>query len=214
MEKLYQESNGILHNVQMFLGQLERSGNESEAHKLMQDIHSGLRGLEQNTERLDILVSKEVPARRPMLRVKIDQLKADSQRVELATSTMYTRLTQKWRSATEREELLKQRYRPNESTTVNVDDMELAMNDRLHSSHNQMDDLISQGAAVLESLKSQGMGLKGVRRKMMDIGAALGLSSTTLKMIDRRVQEDWVIFLVGCVVTLLFMYVFYRFWKS
>ncbi|KHJ93232.1 vesicle transport v-SNARE protein [Oesophagostomum dentatum] len=127
---------------------------------------------------------------------------------------MYTRLTAKWRAASEREELLHQRFRPNESTTLSLEDQELQMNDRLNSSNRQVDDLISQGVAVLESLRSQHMNLRGVRRKIMDIGSALGLSNTTLQMIDRRVREDWLIFLVGCVVTLIFMYAFYRFWKG
>lgn len=95
-----------------------------------------------------------------------------------------------------------------------MEDHELQMNDRLSSSNRQVDDLIGQGVAVLESLRSQHMNLRGVRRKILDVGAALGLSNTTLQMIDRRVREDWLVFLVGCIVCLIFMYAFYRFWKG
>ncbi|XGW22882.1 hypothetical protein V3C99_005256 [Haemonchus contortus] len=196
------------------MGKLERAKDEQEAQQISQYITEQLRVIDQNCDQLVILVNKEVPARRHIVRIKVDQLKSDSQSVHYAISAIFSRLSVKWRAASEREELLHQRFRPNESTSLSLEDHELQMNDRLSSSNRQVDDLISQGVAVLESLRSQHMSLRGVRRKILDIGAALGLSNTTLQMIDRRVREDWMIFLVGCVVTLIFMYVFYRFWKG
>uniref|UniRef100_A0A0K0D2Q3 Golgi SNAP receptor complex member 2 n=1 Tax=Angiostrongylus cantonensis TaxID=6313 RepID=A0A0K0D2Q3_ANGCA len=163
---------------------------------------------------LGILVNKESAARRHIVRLKVDQLKNDSQNIHYAMASIYSNLTAKWKAASEREELLHQRFRTNESTRLTLDDHELQMNDRLNSSNRHVDDLISQGVAVLENLRSQHMNLRGIRRKILDIGAALGLSSTTLQMIERRVSEDWLIFVVGCIVTLIFMYAFYRFWKG
>ncbi|EYC45429.1 hypothetical protein Y032_0428g1289 [Ancylostoma ceylanicum] len=214
MEKLYQETSSLLQQAHFGMGRLERAKDEREAHEISQYITEQLRLIDQNCDQLVILVNKEAPSRRHLVRIKVDQLKSDSQSVHYAISAMYSRLTAKWRAASEREELLHQRFRPNESTTLSLEDHELQMNDRLNSSNRQVDDLISQGVAVLESLRSQHMNLRGVRRKMMDIGAALGLSNTTLQMIDRRVREDWLIFVVGCIVTLIFMYAFYRFWKG
>ena len=88
------------------------------------------------------------------------------------------------------------------------------MNDRLQHSNRAVDDLISQGVNVLSGLRDQHMNLRGVRRKMLDIGSQLGLSNTTLQMIDKRVREDWLIFVIGCIFVCIFMYVFYRFWKG
>lgn len=196
------------------MGKLERAKDEREAHQISQAITEQLRVIDQNCDQLIILVNKEAPARRHIVRIKVDQLKTDSQNVHYAISAIFTRLSVKWRAASEREELLHQRFRPNESTTLSMEDHELQMNDRLSSSNRQVDDLIGQGVAVLESLRSQHMNLRGVRRKILDVGAALGLSNTTLQMIDRRVREDWLVFLVGCIVCLIFMYAFYRFWKG
>ncbi|XGW22881.1 hypothetical protein V3C99_005256 [Haemonchus contortus] len=214
MERLYQETSSLLQQAHFSMGKLERAKDEQEAQQISQYITEQLRVIDQNCDQLVILVNKEVPARRHIVRIKVDQLKSDSQSVHYAISAIFSRLSVKWRAASEREELLHQRFRPNESTSLSLEDHELQMNDRLSSSNRQVDDLISQGVAVLESLRSQHMSLRGVRRKILDIGAALGLSNTTLQMIDRRVREDWMIFLVGCVVTLIFMYVFYRFWKG
>ncbi|VDO27023.1 unnamed protein product [Haemonchus placei] len=214
MERLYQETSSLLQQAHFSMGKLERAKDEQEAQQISQYITEQLRVIDQNCDQLVILVNKEVPARRHIVRIKVDQLKSDSQSVHYAISAIFSRLSVKWRAASEREELLHQRFRPNESTSLSLEDHELQMNDRLSSSNRQVDDLISQGVAVLESLRSQHMSLRGVRRKILDIGAALGLSNTTLQMIDRRVREDWMIFLVGCVVTLIFMYAFYRFWKG
>lgn len=115
-------------------------------------------------------------------------MKADAQRVNVASSALYARLVTKWRAASDREELLKQRFdrhlmfyrcfirfRPNDSTAVSFEDQEHLMNDRLQSTNRQVDDLIAHGAAVLDNLRHQHMSLRGVRRKMMDIGAAVSL---------------------------------------
>ncbi|ETN78896.1 hypothetical protein RB195_007719 [Necator americanus] len=214
MERLYQETSSLLQEAHFGMSRLERAKDEREAHEISQHITEQLRVIDKNCDQLVILVDKEAPSRRHLVRIKVDQLKNDSQSVHYAISAMYSRLTVRWRAASEREELLHQRFRPNDSTTLTLEDQELQMNDRLNSSNRQVDDLISQGVAVLESLRSQHMNLRGVRRKMMDIGAALGLSNTTLQMIDRRVREDWLIFVAGCIVTLIFMYAFYRFWKG
>ncbi|VDM58707.1 unnamed protein product [Angiostrongylus costaricensis] len=207
MERLYQETSSILQQAHFAMGRLERAANEREAQEIVQYIREQLRIIDQNWDQLGILVNKESAARRHIL-------KNDSQNIHYAMTSIYSNLTAKWKAASEREELLHQRFRTNESTRLTLDDHELQMNDRLNSSNRHVDDLISQGVAVLENLRSQHMNLRGIRRKILDIGAALGLSSTTLQMIERRVSEDWLIFVVGCIVTLIFMYAFYRFWKG
>ena len=66
----------------------------------------------------------------------------------------------------------------------------------------------------LNSLRSQHMNIRGFRRKILDTMQNLGLSGTTLKMVEKRLEEDWLIFLVLCILSLIFMYSFYRYWKS
>ncbi|KAJ1361552.1 hypothetical protein KIN20_020829 [Parelaphostrongylus tenuis] len=214
MERLYQETSSLLQEAHFSMGRLERATSKREADDIVQHIREQLRIIDQNWDQLGILVNKESATRRHIVRLKVDQLKTDSQNIHYAITSIYTNLTAKWKAASDREELLHQRFRTNESTRLSMDDHELQMNDRLNSSNRHVDDLISQGVAVLENLRSQHMNLRGIRRKILDIGGALGLSNTTLRMIDRRIGEDWLIFVVGCIVTLIFMYAFYRFWKG
>ncbi|CAI2357616.1 unnamed protein product [Caenorhabditis sp. 36 PRJEB53466] len=213
MEQLYQNTNWLLQKVQHELARLEGSQNEQAAQLIVQVIYGDVSKLKENCQTLDTYVSREQPARRQAARMRVDQLRTDVQRVDMAVSAIHTRMTQRWRAASERDELLTQRYRPND-TSLSIGDHELQLNDRLQSSHNHLDDLLNQGSAVLESLKMQHLNLRGVRRKIMDVGQALGLSNSTLQVIDRRVREDWLIFVIGCIVCCIFMYAFYRFWRG
>uniref|UniRef100_A0A915PTL2 Golgi SNAP receptor complex member 2 n=1 Tax=Setaria digitata TaxID=48799 RepID=A0A915PTL2_9BILA len=214
MESLYHETNSLLQQVHCDLGTLEGMRNESDAQRVIQNIYQQLKQIDGNCERLNIFVGKEPPHRRRTVKYKVDQLKFDCQSLHSTVSNMHMRMTSKWRAIAEREELLTQRFRPNDTTRLPIEDSELFLHDRLQSSHNTVDELISHGSAILEQIRSQGIGLKGIKRKVLDIGQTLGLSSTTLQMIERRLSEDWVIFCVGCFAIIAFMYFFYRFWKG
>lgn len=61
------------------------------------------------------------------------------------------------------------RFRQNE-TSVNFEDRELLINDKLKHSHRGIDDLISHGSAVLDSLRLQGGNLRSIKQKLFDIG--------------------------------------------
>ncbi|EFO24239.1 hypothetical protein LOAG_04246 [Loa loa] len=214
MESLYHETNSLLQQTHFDLGTLEGMRNESDAQKIFQNIYERLKQIDGNCERLDVFVSKEPPHRRRTVKYKVDQLKFDCHSLQSTVDSMHMRMTSKWRAIAEREELLTQRFRPNDTTHVPIEEYELFFHDRLHSSHNAVDELISHGSAILEQIRLQGIGLRGIKRKVLDIGQTLGLSSTTLQMMERRLSGDWIIFYVGCMAFIVSMYVFYRFWKS
>uniref|UniRef100_A0A0K0EID0 Golgi SNAP receptor complex member 2 n=1 Tax=Strongyloides stercoralis TaxID=6248 RepID=A0A0K0EID0_STRER len=214
MEILYNETYGNLQFIHQNLGRLEYCKDESDAQEVYRAIYDTLDIVGKSISRLDILLSKEPPQRRRNIKNKIDQLKYDVQSVNSSLNNIQIRLTNKWRAASEREELLNQQFTANDSVSLNIDDNELQMNDRLLSSHRGIDDLIDQGSAVLEQLKMQGLNLRGVKRKILDIGSTLGLSGTTLRMIEKRLDEDWYVFVIGCFCCIVFMYTFYRWWHN
>uniref|UniRef100_A0A1I7TZT8 Golgi SNAP receptor complex member 2 n=1 Tax=Caenorhabditis tropicalis TaxID=1561998 RepID=A0A1I7TZT8_9PELO len=213
MEALYRNTDHLLQKVGNDMQRLGGAQNEQDAQLVVHSVYADLNTLKENCKSLDNYVSKEHPAKRQTARLKVDQLRMDVQRLEMTVSAVHTKMTQKWRAASDREELLNTRFRPND-TAVSIGDHELLLNDRLHSSHNRLDELIGQGSAVLDSLRSQHFSLRGVSQKMHGIGKALGLSNSTLQVIDRRVREDWIIFVIGCIVCCIFMYAFYRFWRG
>jgi Golgi SNAP receptor complex protein 2 len=79
----------------------------------------------------------------------------------------------------------------------------------LKRSINQVDQYIEMGTESLYKLKQQGGALKNARRKMLDVANTLGLSSSTIRWIEKRTAEDQYIFWVGAIVTIIIMYFVY-----
>lgn len=72
--------------------------------------------------------------------------------------------------------------------------------------HNQLDEFLDRGRAVLGDLQDQRSILKNTQRKLYSVGNTLGISRDTIRMIERRSKEDKWIFYGGIVVFLLFCY--------
>lgn len=103
---------------------------------------------------------------------------------------------------TEREQLLTRRFQANAETTIDLD-YSLQHHTQMNNAHQGVDDMISTGGSILESLRNQREMLKGARNKMVSIGNTLGLSDHTMKLIERRLREDGWVMLGGMFVTLL-----------
>lgn len=103
---------------------------------------------------------------------------------------------------TEREQLLTRRFQANPETTIDLD-YSLQHHTQLNNAHQGVDDMISTGSNILESLRNQRDVLKGARNKMMTIGSTLGLSVHTMRLIERRLSEDKYFMYGGMFITLL-----------
>lgn len=66
-----------------------------------------------------------------------------------------------------------------------------------------MDDMLLSGSNILENMREQRNTLKGARRRMIDIANTLGLSNTTMRLIERRAAEDKYILFGGMFITLI-----------
>jgi Golgi SNAP receptor complex protein 2 len=61
--------------------------------------------------------------------------------------------------------------------------------------------MLTSGSNILENMRSQRSTLKSTHRRMMDIANTLGLSNTTMRLIEKRALEDKYILLGGMFVT-------------
>jgi Golgi SNAP receptor complex protein 2 len=69
-----------------------------------------------------------------------------------------------------------------------------------------IDEFTSVADNVLSSLRSQRGVLKGAHRKALDVAASLGLSSTMMRVIERRTTADKILVYGGMVaVTMLLL---------
>jgi len=70
----------------------------------------------------------------------------------------------------------------------------------------QLDEFLERGRAVLGDLGQQRDILKGTQRRLYDVGATLGISGDTIRMVERRAKQDKWIFWVGALVFFGFCY--------
>lgn len=72
------------------------------------------------------------------------------------------------------------------------------------NTHNQLDDFLDRGRAVLADLGQQREVLKGTQRRLYSVANTLGISGDTIRMVERRARQDKFIFWGGVVVFFLF----------
>ena len=50
------------------------------------------------------------------------------------------------------------------------------------------------------------LGRQSTQRRLLDIASTLGISTSVLRLIERRNTQDWIILFAGMAVTVLIMY--------
>ena len=114
----------------------------------------------------------------------------------------------------QRDLLLQRKFTPinpqsNGETHLNLDHS-LHYSQQLDSVHARLDGILDQAGASLSNLRIQGLNLKNVQKKMISLGNMLGLSSTVIHSIERRTASDWWLLFGGMIVTLIIMFVLYK----
>ena len=82
---------------------------------------------------------------------------------------------------------------------------------KFQHSNRGIDDLLSHGNTILENLRDQRSTLKNVQRRMLDVASTLGMSSTVMRLIERRQESDKYILFGGMLVTCIIMFLIVRY---
>lgn len=72
------------------------------------------------------------------------------------------------------------------------------------NTHNQLDEFLDRGRAVLSDLGQQREILKGTQRRLYSVANTLGISGDTIRMVERRAKQDKWMFGGGVVLFFLF----------
>ncbi|CAL2045309.1 unnamed protein product [Caenorhabditis brenneri] len=201
-------------NVQLLLIAIERQTGNHEVDRLIQDANNTLIKTETHMFRLESHLGRETPETRQLASYKMDQLKSDVYLIKNSLRTMTNRHETRKKQAQEKEELLKRRFTTNQETRINLGfDADLEMNDKLRRSSNMLDQMIAQGANVFEDLQKQKFNLMNINKQFHYLTKTLGISDTTIRLIDKRVREDKKLFAVGVICCLIFMFCFYYWWQ-
>jgi len=215
MEALYHQTNGLLSQTQGYYVRLEQGGAGDDLERLEAEVRGRLETLWANSERLEMLASKEPVARRQAARSRVDQLKGDIQHLGAALQSLATRREARRREAEERELLLTTEFTTNaasrESETSIMIDRALEHQAALGRTNRYMDDVLGQGAEILQNLQDQRDVLKGAKRKLLDVANSLGMSDTVIRLIERRSVGDKYILIGGMVATCFFMFIVLRY---
>ena len=171
----------------------------------------------KNNRQLDLmenLAQRETPAQREMWKRKILELREDAQSIR-RQGEHYDRMASAGvRQRRERDELLARR-RNNRTIGggggADADEMQQLTEeaDSIANSYGMMNELLATGANSLSSLVGQRSRMRWVNKKMLDIGNKIGLSNSTMRMIERRDATDAYLVFGGMVVTLLVIYFLY-----
>jgi len=161
---------------------------------------------------MENLALKETPAQREMWKRKILELREDSQSIRRQGEHYDRMVSAGVRQRRERDELLaRRRHNRTNGGGGNVDEMQQLAEeaDSLANSQGMMNELLASGQANLSNLVGQRSRMRWVNRKMFDIGNKIGLSNSTMRMIEKRDATDAYLVLSGMIVTLLVIYFLY-----
>ena len=174
------------------------------------DLGMVLDELDRQLDLMEDFVLRETPAQREKWKRKISELRQESGTLRQQGQTAsdnYRRRTTSYQA--EREELLRRR-RGRGGGEEESDMQNLAGEAQsLDQSHFMVNSLLGQGEANLSELVSQRQRLRGVRGVLTDIGNRLGVTQSTMRIIERRDITDAYLVAAGMVVTCI---VFYLVW--
>jgi Golgi SNAP receptor complex protein 2 len=173
------------------------------------DLLMVLDELDRQLDMMEQLVLRETPAQREKWKRKINELRSESVSLRQQgqqASDLYRRRTSSYQ--TEREELLRRRNRRKGDQESDIQKL-ADESQSLDQSHFMVDSLIDQGQANLSELVGQRQRLRGVNGVLVNIGNRLGLTQSTMRIIERRDVTDAYLVAAGMFVTCV---VFYFVW--
>lgn len=138
-------------------------------------------------------------------KMRVDQLKYDSRHLAAALRTYRSQRLRRRKEEEEREALLSQRFTTNDEVEVTIDQYNEQYSHGLRNAVHGVDDMLQQGAGILDNLRSQRYTLKGAHKRLLDIGNYLKLSNTVMRFIERRGRQDGYILVGGMLFTVLVM---------
>lgn len=163
--------------------------------------------LSADCDRLDILVRKEPSQKRHNSKYRFDQLMYESRALNASLQKYRHQISTKEQEKMEREELLNRDFAANDnSDTILALDAAVSFNDKVGHSDRGIDTLLDAGAQALKQLREQRSSLSMIKNRMASVANILGLSSTVMKLTERRSAHDQYLFYIGCCGTLIIMF--------
>ena len=184
---------------------------------LSRDMHAKLRELQKVTQQIEsqwrILVVQENSSKRDLWKRKVEQIVEDCDQFRVSLDRFKSRENRRQAEERDRAELMQRVTSDDEfRLLVGQYDAEAGAKISLEKSGGMMDELLAHGSNVLGALGDQRDRLKGAQHKMLDLLNSVGVSSSLLRVIDRRQRMDAILVYGGMfctLVVLILMYVWF-----
>lgn len=200
METLYHQTNKLVQETQHLFTQLEKKSTNVAVEEIENAIESKITLINSNCERLDILCLKGPFTHRQNAKMRVDQLKYDSRHLNAALNSWRHQVIRRKREEAEREALLSKKFTTNDQVEIMIDH-NVQHHSSLKNAVHGVDDLLQNGSEILDNLRTQRITLKGAHKKLIDIANTLGLSNTTMRLIEQRTKQDGFILVGGMMMT-------------
>jgi Golgi SNAP receptor complex protein 2 len=214
MDTLLTQTSVLIREIQNDLLAYENAQDRETDSACTNVLNNKFQRLLEMCDRLDILVNKEQAQTRAQSRQRVNEIKYDIKHYQTAFNNLTVKKQQRDEYERQRELLLHRKFTPsnpdsNGATHINLDHS-LDYSERLDSTHARVDGILEQARLTLDNLRTQGVTFKNIHKKMISLGNMLGLSSTVIHSIERRTASDWWILFGGMIVTLIIMFVLYK----
>jgi Golgi SNAP receptor complex protein 2 len=163
------------------------------------ELYLTIEELNRQLDVMDDLLLRETTAQRPIWKHKIQELRQEAAQLQQQGQQQF----QTSHYQRQRDELLRRRRKnPQDNDLTNLAEESQS----LESSNYAVLGLISQADASYQELVEQRQRLRGVSKIVVDIGNALGITQSTMRIIERRDITDAYLVAAGMVITLLVIY--------
>lgn len=211
LERLCTESDALLRDAESNLAKYSQMGDHSTED--METAFERINGvIVINMERMDILLDKEPLSRRQVSKHRVDQIKYNFQLLRSSINSLKSQRMRKIQEEKEREELLRTDFTSlsrEPHTAIRMHDADARYQSSLRNVNKNVDHIMDTGKEILNNLRVQRSTLSNARTRILDIGSKLGLSTSLMKMIERRSLQDQYFLYTGIVITLFLMFALY-----
>jgi len=202
--ELFPKCRKLAYDARQRLAQAQTAG--SSQQDAISELYLVLQELNHQLDQMEELCLRESPAQRQVWQRKIAELRQESQSLQQQGAITSSNSSNSSLDQSQRDELMLRRRKRNPN--ANESDLQNLTGEAesLQSSDTMVLDLLATGEASYENLQQQRARLRGVTRVVFDIGSALGLSQSTMRIIERRDITDAYLVAAGMVVTLIVLY--------
>jgi golgi SNAP receptor complex member 2 len=202
--ELFPKCRKLAYDARQQYAALAQQQSQPSSDNMKFQLSCTLEELQRQLQVMNQLVSHELPSQREVWKQKILELQYEynniqKQSQQLRSNNIYHE---------NREELLSLRQRRKQTTATSETDMNHLADEAgsLQQSHLMVDQLLDSGMTSLQSLQHQRRQLRGINGLMANIDQRLGITKTTMLIIERRDITDAYLVAAGMVVTLFVLY--------